>query len=56
MTNNAPDRMSLQSMEKKLNETFHEYTYIWRDLPYQIQPPMIEKETAKLFISTLKDP
>ena len=48
--------MFLQSMEKKSNETFREYKHIWKDLASQIQPPMIEKETAKLFISTLKAP
>ena len=56
MTNSAPDRMSLQNMEKKSNETFREYAHRWRDLASQIQPSMTEKETAKLFISTLKDP
>ena len=56
MTDSAPDRMSLQNMEKKPNETFYEYAHRWKDLASQIQPPMIVKETAKLFISTLKDP
>ena len=48
--------MFLQNMEKKMNETFREYAYRWRDLASQIQPPMTEQEIAKLFISTLKDP
>ena len=56
MTDSTPDRMSLQNMEKKPNETFREYAHRWRDLASQIQPPMTENETAKLFISTLKDP
>ena len=56
MTDSAPDRMSLQNMKKKPHETFREYAYRWRDLASQIQPPMTEKEIAKLFISTLKDP
>ena len=56
MTDSAPDRMSLQNMEKKPHETFCEYTHRWSDLASQIQPPMTEKEIAKLFISTLKDP
>ena len=42
MTNIAPDRKFLQNMEKKLNETFREYTHRWRDLASQIQPPMTE--------------
>ena len=56
MTDSAPDRMSLQNMENKPYETFREYAHRWRDLASQIQPPMTEKETAKFFINTLKDP
>ena len=56
MIDSAPNRMSLQNMKKKPNETFCEYAHRLRDLASQIQPPMTEKKTAKLFISTLKDP
>ena len=55
MTDNAPNRMYLQSMEKKPNEIFRECAHRWRDLASQIQPPMTEKKIAKLFINTLKD-
>ena len=54
MTNAAPDRMSLQNMEKKANETFREYTHKWRDLAAQVQPPMTDKELNKMFLNTLK--
>ena len=56
MTNSALDRMFFQNIKKKSNETFCEYVYRWRDLESQIQPHMTEKETAKLFINTLKNP
>ena len=56
MTDTAPDRMSLQNMEKKTNETFREYTHKWRDLAAQVQPPMIDKELNKMFLNTLKAP
>ena len=36
MTDTAPDRMSLQNMEKKASESFHEYAHKWRDLAAQI--------------------
>ena len=53
MTNSAPDRMSLQNMEKKPNETFREYTHRWS----LTNPTTYDwKKSAKLFISTLKDP
>ena len=56
MTDTAPDRMSLQNMEKKTNETFREYTHKWRDLAAQVQPPMTNKELNKIFLNTLKTP
>ena len=56
MTDTAPDRMSLQNIEKKTNETFCEYAHKWWDLAAQVQPPMIDKELNKMFLNTLKAP
>ena len=56
MTDTAPDRMLLQNMEKKANESFREYAYKWRDLAAQVQPPMTDKEVNKMFLTTLKPP
>ena len=56
MTDMAPDRMSLQNMEKKTSETFNEYAHKWRDLAAQVQPPMTDKELNKMFLNTLKTP
>ena len=36
MTNTAPDRLSLQNMEKKTTEIFREYAHKWRDLAAQV--------------------
>ena len=54
MTDTTPDRMSLQNMEKKTNETFREYAHKWRDLAAQVQPPLTDKELNKMFLNTLK--
>ena len=54
MTDSAPDRISLQNMEKKATETFREYVHQWRDLGAQVQPPMTDKELNKMFLNTLK--
>ena len=54
MTDTAPDRMSMQNIEKKTNETFREYAHKWRDLAAQVQPPMTDKELNKIFLNTLK--
>ena len=56
MTDSAPNRISLQNMEKKTIETFREYAHKWRDLAAQVQPPMIDKELNKMFLNTLKAP
>ena len=56
MTDTAPDRMSLQNMEKKASESFREYAHKWRDLAAQVQPPMTDMELNKMFLNTLKAP
>ena len=42
-TDTAPDRISLLNMEKKTNETFHEYAHKWRDLAAQVQPSLTDR-------------
>ena len=56
MIDTASDRMSLQNMEKKANESFREYAHKWRDLVAQVQPPMTDKKLNKMFLNTLKTP
>jgi len=40
----ALDRMQLQNMCKKDNESFKEYAQRWRDLVAQVAPLMMERE------------
>ncbi|XP_017613781.1 uncharacterized protein LOC108458898 [Gossypium arboreum] len=56
ITDIAPDRITLQNMDKKLSESFLQYAQIWREVATQVQPPLLEKETTMLFINTLKAP
>ncbi|KAA3479900.1 Gag-pro-like protein [Gossypium australe] len=56
VTDIAPDRITLQNIEKKPNEDFRQYVQRWREVATQVQPPLSEKETVKLFISTLRAP
>ena len=56
MTNTAPNRISLQNIEKKASETFREYAHKWKDLTAQVQPLMTNKELNKMFLNTLKAP
>ena len=46
--------MTLLNMEKKATESFREYAQRWRDLASQVQPSLIERETTKIFVNSLK--
>jgi len=50
------DRLTLQNMEKKATETFTEYAQRWTDKTSQVQPPLNEKETTRMFVNTVKGP
>ncbi|XP_040951494.1 uncharacterized protein [Gossypium hirsutum] len=56
VTDIAPDKITLQNMEKKSGESFRKYAQRWREVAIQVQPPLLEKETTILFINTLKAP
>ena len=49
----APDRMQLQSMSKRDNESFKEYAQRWRNLAAQVVPPMAEREMIIMIMDTL---
>ncbi|XP_027337055.1 uncharacterized protein LOC113850692 [Abrus precatorius] len=52
----APDRLQLQNMLKKEDETFKEYAQRWREVAAQVEPPLSEKEMVAMFIDTLQSP
>ncbi|XP_019413566.1 PREDICTED: uncharacterized protein LOC109325580 [Lupinus angustifolius] len=52
----APDRAQLQSMAKKPEESFKEYTQRWRALASQVIPRLEEEEQLSIFVDTLKEP
>ncbi|KAI5437113.1 hypothetical protein KIW84_023292 [Lathyrus oleraceus] len=43
----------LHSLSLKSNECFKEYAQRWRELASRVQPPMLEKEMANMFMNTL---
>ena len=51
--NMAPDRIQLQNMCKRDNESFKEYTQRWRDLATQVAPLMMEREMITMIMDTL---
>ncbi|XP_016704158.1 uncharacterized protein [Gossypium hirsutum] len=56
VTDMTPDRITLQNMEKKSNESFRQYAQRWREVVIQVQPLLLEKEMTMLLINTLKAP
>ena len=55
-TDFTPDRLSLQNMEKKHDESFRDYAQRWRNFATQVQSPLTEKEMTMLFLETFQDP
>ncbi|XP_039043814.1 uncharacterized protein LOC120183123 [Hibiscus syriacus] len=51
-----PNRILLQSMEKRSNESFRQYAQRWRDVAVQVYPPLEEEETNMFFVNTLRAP
>lgn len=39
----APNRMQLQSLTQKSEESFKEYAQHWTNLAARVQPPLLEK-------------
>ena len=52
----TPDRLAIQTMEKKFSESFRDYAQRWRTMATQVQPPLIEAEVTMLFLGTLQEP
>ncbi|XP_061947974.1 uncharacterized protein LOC133671268 [Populus nigra] len=50
----APNRSSLQAMEKGNKESVREYAQRWRELTAQVNPPLLEREMTGLFSNTFK--
>ncbi|XP_017428581.2 uncharacterized protein LOC108336620 [Vigna angularis] len=55
-THVAPDRLQLQNMGKRDNETFKEYAQRWRELAAQVEPPLFDREMVAMFVNTLQPP
>ncbi|KAL4386831.1 hypothetical protein GQ457_09G019040 [Hibiscus cannabinus] len=50
----VPNRLMLQGLEQKPNESLRQYAQRWRDVAAQVQPPIQENEITPMFIDTLK--
>ena len=52
----APDRFTLQGMEKKPEESYKEYAIKWKAIASQVQPPLTHREINSYFVDTLPPP
>ncbi|XP_045802534.1 uncharacterized protein LOC123896156 [Trifolium pratense] len=52
----APNRLQLQNLTQKRDESFKEYAQRWRELAARVQPPLLDKELVDTFMSTLRGP
>ncbi|GMI70908.1 hypothetical protein HRI_000760100 [Hibiscus trionum] len=50
----TPNRIMLEGMEQRVNESLRQYAQRWRDVAAQIQPAIPEHEITPMFINTLK--
>ena len=49
----APDRFTLQGMEKKPEESYKEYAIRWKTVASEVQPPLTHKKINSYFVDTL---
>ena len=52
----APDRFTLQGMEKKPEESYNEYAIRQKAVASQVQPPLTHREINSYFMDTLPSP
>ena len=56
MLETALNRFTLQSMEKKLGESYRKYAIKWKVVASQVWPALTNRETNSLFVDTLPSP
>ena len=52
----TPDRLTLQSMRKGLDEDYREYVVKWKNVASIVRPPLTSREENSMFVDTLPSP
>ena len=52
----VPDRLTLQSMKKGLDENYREYAVRWKNVASMVRPPLTSREENSMFVDTLPSP
>ncbi|XP_050875576.1 uncharacterized protein LOC127079204 [Lathyrus oleraceus] len=55
-TDMAPNRMQLQNLTQRSEESFKEYAQRWRESAARVQPPLLERELVDMFMGNLQGP
>ena len=56
MLETAPNRLTLQSMKKRLDEDYREYAIRWKNAASMVRPSLTSREENSLFVDTLPSP
>ena len=56
MVGTAPNRLTLQGMQKGPGESYREYAVRWKGLASQVKPPLTNQEENSIFVDTLPSP
>ena len=52
----APDRLTLQSIKKRSEEYYREYTVKWKNVASMVRLPLTNQEENSMFVDTLPSP
>ena len=56
MMETIPDRLTLQSMEKRPKKNYREYAVRWKNMASMVQPPLTNREENSMSVDTLPSP
>ena len=56
MMETVPDRLTLQSMEKRPEKNYREYAVRWKNMASMVRPPLTKREENSMFVDTLPSP
>ena len=52
----APDKLTLQGMQKGPGESYMEYAVRWKEVALQVKPSLTNREENSIFVDTLPSP
>ena len=56
MLETVSNRLTFQSMKKRLKENYREYAVRWKNVASMVRPPLTNREENSMFVDTLPSP